>query len=76
MELKPCKCGGVIKSIQSSAYLSCGTDTDESGKRYCYLQTAHDKEEEIELFAADTMFPGVVVGRLLGFFFRKRLERW
>lgn len=66
----------VFKSIKNSAYLSCGTDHDESGNAYCYLQTAHDKEEDIELLSAKTMFPVIVAGRVLGFFFRKRLERW
>ena len=65
-----------IKSIKTSTYLSCGTDHDESGKAYCYLQTAHDKEEDVELLSARNMFPVVVVGRVLGLFFRKRLERW
>lgn len=66
----------VISSIKTSAYLSCGTDHDESGRFYCYLQTAHDNEEDIELLAANNLFPVVAVGKLLCFLFRKRLVRW
>ena len=67
---------GKLNSIKTSEYLSCGTDQDENGNAYCYLQTAHEHEEETELLATKSMFLVIVFGKMLCAFFSKRLVRW